>query len=78
MTCAPVLHLAIGLLISSEMIAPPKPITAEKTSSALRFSPLAVEEAVQAEHVDDDAQHHHHGQVGDEEQDDAFHGVRSE
>ena len=42
MTFAPVLHLAMGLLISSEMNAPPKPITSEKPSSEVRFSPLAV------------------------------------
>ncbi|CFN65342.1 Uncharacterised protein [Bordetella pertussis] len=42
MTRAPVLHLAMGLLISSEMIAPVKPITAEKISRPVRFSPCAV------------------------------------
>ena len=42
MTLAPVLHLAIGLLISSEMIAPPKPITAAKPSSRPRFRPCAL------------------------------------
>ncbi|MNT51714.1 hypothetical protein D3C72_1886960 [compost metagenome] len=41
-TCAPVLHLAIGLLIRSEMIAPVKPTTTEKIRRALRFRPLAV------------------------------------
>ena len=38
----PVVHLAIGLLISSEMIAPPKPMISAKPSNAVRFSPLAV------------------------------------
>ncbi len=42
MTWAPVVHLAIGLLISSEMIAPPKPITSEKPSNEPRSRPLAV------------------------------------
>ena len=42
MTCAPVLHLAMGLLISSEMMAPPKPMMSEKPSRADRFRPLAV------------------------------------
>ena len=41
-SCSLVVHLAIGLLISSEMNAPPKPITSAKPSSELRFSPLAL------------------------------------
>ena len=41
-TRRPELHLAIGLLMSSEMIAPPKPMTSAKPSSAPRLSPLAV------------------------------------
>ena len=39
MTCAPVDHLAIGLLINSEMNAPPKPMTAANSSSVPRLSP---------------------------------------
>ena len=39
MTFAPVLHLAMGLLISNEMIAPLKPMTLDITSKALRFKP---------------------------------------
>ena len=42
MTCAPVDILAIHLLISKEMNAPPKPITAAKPSKAPRFKPLLV------------------------------------
>jgi hypothetical protein len=41
-SCSRVVHLAIGLLISSEMKAPPKPITSAKPSSEVRFRPLAV------------------------------------
>ena len=40
--CSLLVHLAIGLLMSSEMIAPPKPMTSAKPSSAVRLSPLAV------------------------------------
>ena len=39
---APVLNLAIGLLISREKNAPPKPTTAAKPSSRPRFRPWAV------------------------------------
>src|SRR5436190_19444127 len=39
MTCAPVLHLAIDFDISSEMIEPVKPTTAEKASSGPSCSP---------------------------------------
>ena len=42
MMTALVLHLAMGLLISSEMIAPPKPINKEKASNVPRFRPLEV------------------------------------
>ena len=42
MTCAPVLRLAIHLLMASEMKLPPMPITAEKPSSMVRLRPLAV------------------------------------
>ena len=42
MTRAPVLHLAMVFDMSSEMKAPPKPITAAKASSMPRFRPLAV------------------------------------
>ena len=42
MTCAPVVHLAIGLLINNEMNAPPKPMIMAKPSSAPKFKPLAV------------------------------------
>src|SRR5208283_489292 len=41
MTCAPVDHLAIVFDSNREMNAPPKPITAENTSSAPRLSPFA-------------------------------------
>jgi len=41
-TRTPEVHLAMGLLMSSEMIAPPKPMTSAKPSSAPRFRPLAV------------------------------------
>ena len=74
MICAPVLRLAIDLLISSEMNAPPKPMTSEKPSSVGQVQPVLVDKAVQPEHVDGDAQHHHHGDVGQQEQGDAFHG----
>src|SRR5450432_2408746 len=40
-TCAPVVHFAIDFDMSSEMIAPVKPMTAEYTSSAPGLSPLA-------------------------------------
>ena len=39
--CAPVCHLAIGLEMSNDMIAPAKPMIADKASSAPRFRPLA-------------------------------------
>ena len=39
MICAPVDHFATGFDMSSEMIAPPKPKTAENTSSGPRLSP---------------------------------------
>ena len=42
MTCTPDVHLAIGLEISSEMIAPPKPMTKANPSSMPRLRPLAV------------------------------------
>ena len=42
MTRAPVLNLAIGLEMSSEINAPPKPITSENMASAVKSSPLAV------------------------------------
>ncbi|MCY1385160.1 hypothetical protein D9M69_735070 [compost metagenome] len=32
----------MGLLMSSEMMAPPKPITSENPASAVMFNPLAV------------------------------------
>ena len=41
MICAPVLRLAMNLLISSEMVAPPKPTTSENTSSPPTFSPAS-------------------------------------
>src|SRR3569832_2440891 len=41
-TCAPVDHLAIGLLISSEMMEPVKPTTSENTSSIGRLRPALV------------------------------------
>jgi len=41
-TRAPVLNLAMGLLISNEMMAPPKPMTSENPASAVMFRPLAV------------------------------------
>ena len=41
MICAPVLRLAMNLLISSEMVAPPKPMTSENTISPPTFSPLS-------------------------------------
>ena len=41
MTCAPVDHLAIDFDISSEMIAPVKPTTAENTSSAPTLRPFS-------------------------------------
>ena len=41
-TRTPELHFAIGLLISSEINAPPKPRRSEKPSKAGKFSPLAV------------------------------------
>jgi hypothetical protein len=40
-TCALVDHLAIDLDISSEMMAPPNPNTAEKASSRVRSRPFA-------------------------------------
>ncbi len=40
MTCAPVLHFAIGFDISSEMMAPVKPTTSEKIARPPRFSDL--------------------------------------
>ena len=42
MTCTPELHLATGLEISSEMMAPPNPMMKANPSSAPRFRPLAV------------------------------------
>ncbi|MNL56641.1 hypothetical protein D3C87_1801480 [compost metagenome] len=42
MICTLALHLAMGLLISSEMMAPPNPMISEKPSNAVRLSPLAV------------------------------------
>ena len=42
MTFTPEVHLAIGLLISKEMMAPPKPMIKAKPSKAPRLSPLAV------------------------------------
>jgi len=42
MTRAPVLHLAIGLLIRSEMMEPVKPTTSEKMASAWMSRPFAV------------------------------------
>ena len=42
MTRAPVLNRAMGLLISKEMMAPPKPMMKAKPSRAPRFRPLAV------------------------------------
>ena len=42
MTRTPALHLATGLLINSEIIAPPKPMISAKPSKADRFSPLDV------------------------------------
>jgi hypothetical protein len=45
MTRAPVDHLAIGLLISSEMIEPVKPTTSENTSSAPTLIPGAAHRA---------------------------------
>ncbi len=53
----PAVHLAMGLLISSEMIAPPKPMTSAKPSSAVEVQPVGREEAVDAEQAGDDAQH---------------------
>jgi hypothetical protein len=41
--------LAINFDISSEMKAPPKPITAEKTSSMPRFKAVGGQEAIDAE-----------------------------
>ncbi len=38
-TCAPVDHFAIDFEISSEMIAPPKPRTAEKARSGPSWKP---------------------------------------
>src|SRR3569832_623102 len=38
-TCAPVDHLAIGLLISSEMMEPVKPTTSENTSNNKKKKP---------------------------------------
>ena len=42
MTRAPVDHFAIGLLISSEKIAPVNPTTSENTIKVPRLRPLAV------------------------------------
>ena len=42
MSCAPVVHLAMGLLISSEMMAPPKPMISAKPNSVPMFRPWAV------------------------------------
>jgi hypothetical protein len=66
--------LAIGLLISSEMMAPPKPITSGKAQQAAQVQAVGGEEAVDAQQAGGDAQHQHHGQVGDDEQQDALHG----
>ena len=42
MTRTPELHLATGLLISSEIMAPPKPMTAANPSNMPRFKPCGV------------------------------------
>ena len=42
MICTPEVHLAMGLLISKEMMAPPKPMIRAKPSKAPRFRPLEV------------------------------------
>ena len=74
MTCAPVVHLAIDFDISSEMIAPVKPTTAENTSRPPYDMPACEYIAlVEAEELQHDRQHEHHGEVGDDEEDDAFH-----
>ena len=41
MSWTPAVHFAMGLLIRSEMNAPPKPITREKPSRPVTLRPLA-------------------------------------
>jgi hypothetical protein len=57
MICTPVLHLAMGLLISSEMMAPPKPMMKAKPSSEAKFRPLAVKKRLTPSKLASDAQH---------------------
>jgi hypothetical protein len=60
--------LGDGLLISSEMMAPPKPMMSAKPEQHAQVQPVGREVAVDAQQAGDDAQHRHHGEVGQDEQ----------
>ncbi len=68
----PAVHLAIGLLISSEMIAPPKPMISAKPSRAVEVQPVGREEAIDAEQAGDHAEHRDDHHIGQDEQKDTF------
>ena len=77
MTCAPVDILAIHFDIASEISEPEKPTTAEKTSKRLRSSsvPFCVRTLLDTQDVEHDVDHRENGDVGGDEQDNAFHLV---
>ena len=73
-TCAPVAIFAIHLEISSEMNEPPKPKIAAISSRPWRFSPVSCASMrSMPSSCMRDAQHEQHREVGDDEQENAFH-----
>jgi hypothetical protein len=77
MMTMPVLHLAIGLLMSSEMNAPTKADHQREDGQRRHIQPVGGEEPIHPEDAGGDQQHRHDGEVGQNQQQNAFHGVSS-
>ncbi len=73
MTRAPVLILAIGLEISSEMIDAGEAHHRREDEQAREIEALCGDEPIQPQYADDDRDDHQDGDVGQQKQEDPLH-----